>query len=316
MACAILVVGSYVQDLTFHTPRFPRPGQTVPGRFVMGPGGKGSNQAVAARRAGASTAFVGSVGDDPFADAGERFHAAEGIQSRLVRIADAATAAAGICVNDQGENQIIVALGASDRLGIDDVPADWIAGARMVACQLESNLATTAEVLRRARAAGAAALLNPAPIREGLDPAMLRHADVLVPNESELVGLAARLEIPGHEGLTDAGVAALGDEALHRLCRRMNVPTVIVTLGSQGCFVSLADGCHRLPALRGMSVVDTTGAGDAFVGGFCARWIETAGDVLASARFANVTAGLSVTRHGTAPAMPHRSEIDTLLARA
>ncbi len=319
MKPSVVVVGSFVQDLTWKCPQFPRVGETLIGTFVTGPGGKGSNQAVASGRAGAPTVFIGAVGDDVFADGARRFYAAEGIGARFAVKRAHATGTAAIIVNAAGENEIIVALGASERLRPADVDPALVRGARIVVCQHEANLPVNAHVFRMARRAGVTTLLNPAPMRDDFDPGILGLTDVLVPNESEFLALANRL--PGCAALTRGRLAAsaldaMGGADLHRLCRALGVPTVIVTLGRRGCLVSLADGTWTAVAgHRGLRVVDTTGAGDAFVGGFAAGFVRSGGDIVAAARHGNAVAALSVTRFGTAPSMPTAAEIASFLRR-
>ena len=312
----VVVVGSFVQDLTWQCADFPQAGETVIGRFVTGPGGKGSNQAVAAGRAGAATLFIGAVGPDVFAGAAREFYAAEGIAACFVAKPDHATATAAILVNAAGQNEIVVALGASAHLAPEDVAPAALRGARVVVCQHEASLASNAHVFRLARAAGAVTVLNPAPMRPDFDAAVLPLVDVLVPNESEFVALINLRENrrPPAPPFTEAALRALALGDLQRLCRTFGVATVIVTLGERGCFVSQAGGGTAIPAHTGMKVVDTTGAGDAFVGGFAAGLVRSGGDCLAAARHGTAVAALSVTRFGTAPSMPTQAEIERFLA--
>lgn len=306
----ILVVGSYVQDLSWRCGEFPRPGETVVGRFALGPGGKGSNQAVAAARAGAAACFVGAVGRDPFATAAREFYRREKIAARLIEKPGHATGTAAILVDARGENQIVVALGANAALAPGDVAPALIRRSRVVVAQLESNLATTTHVLRRARAVQAVTVLNPAPLRAEFDPRTLEHVDALIPNEPEFVALLARQKLAR---LTEARLRALPPRRLHEFCRALRVPVVIVTLGARGCFVSQPDAWTAIAGHRGLEVVDTTGAGDAFVGAFAAGLVQRRGDILSAARFANAAAALSVTRPGTASAMPRAREIARFL---
>jgi ribokinase len=308
----VVVVGSFVQDLTWKCAGFPRPGETVIGEFVTGPGGKGSNQAVAAGRAGAATAFIGAVGRDLFADGAAKFYKSEGIGARFVTKVGHATGTAAILVNQAGENEIVVALGASEHLRPRDVDPRLIRGASIVLCQHEANMAINAHVFRLARRSGTATVLNPAPMREDFDPAILRLTDVLIPNESEFVAIVnslpscaalRRAEVKGSLGVS--ALMEMSPGVLSRFCRALGVPTVIVTLGRRGCFVSVADGSHvHIPGHNGLKVVDTTGAGDAFVGGFAAGYVKFHGDIVAAARHGNAVAALSVTKFGTAPSMP------------
>lgn len=315
MSPQVVVVGSYVQDLTWKCAEFPRSGETVIGTFVTGPGGKGSNQAVAAGRAGAATVFVGAVGRDAFAAEAKRFYRAEGIGARFIEKPRHATGTAGILVDAAGQNEIVVALGANAALARADIDLRLIAGARVVVTQLESNLATTAYVLAQAAKARALAVLNPAPMRPDFDLRLLRHVDILIPNESEFTSLVNRLPATGRRDFTEGELAAMSPEALHALCGRLGVPVVIVTLGARGCFVSRASGYTAIPAMK-VKAVDTTGAGDAFVGGFAAGLVRFGGDLERAARFGNIVAALSVTRFGTAPSMPAVRQIDAAVRRA
>jgi ribokinase len=306
---SIVVVGSFNQDLTWTCTEFPAPGETIVGRFNTGPGGKGSNQAVAAARAGASTAWVGALGDDSFGRDAETFLRAEGIAVHVTR-KKLPTGNAAILVNARGENQIIIALGANATLAPRDVPAPLLREARVVVCQHETNLTVNAHVFRAARRAGVITVLNPAPMRADFDPRILDHTDVLIPNETEFVALVNR------RGFTEKSLHALPHHDLHRLCRSFDVPTIIVTLGARGCFVSQSRGHLFIPAHTGLKVVDTTGAGDAFVGGFAAGLVHFDGNIAAAARYGNATAALSVTKNGTAPSMPAQRAIARLLRSA
>lgn len=310
----VVVVGSFVQDLTWRCAEFPRPGETVVGEFVTGPGGKGSNQAVAAGRAGAATHFIGAVGRDAFAADARRFYRENAIGATFVEKTAHPTGTAGILVSAAGQNEIVVALGANAALARGDIDPALIAGARVVVVQLESNLRTAAHVLRLARRAGVRTVLNPAPMRPDFDPALLRLVDVLIPNETEFTTLVNRIPASGRTDFTETELARLAPAELHALARTLGVPAVIVTLGARGCLVSLPDGPTFLPAFR-VKAVDTTGAGDAFVGGLAAGLVRFNDDLVAAARFGNAVAALSVTAFGTAPSMPTARKIDAFLRR-
>ena len=316
----IIVVGSFVQDLTFNCTEFPRPGETIIGQFMTGPGGKGSNQAVAAARAGGNVAFIGAVGRDAFGAGARAFQEAEGIRWLVAEKTDRPTGAAAILVNSHGQNEIVVALDANNALTREDVDqhAEMLRAAKVVITQLEANLEAEAHAMRIAREAGAMVILNPAPMRSDFDVAMLANVDILIPNETEFTALVNGLpytqDVTG-EGFNEHKLEVLADEELHALCRLLGVRTVIVTLGKRGCFVSREEGHALIPAMQGIVAVDTTGAGDAFVGAFAAALAELGvAQVEQAARFANAGAALSVNKAGTAPAMPKRGEIDALLA--
>ncbi|WP_221032016.1 ribokinase [Actomonas aquatica] len=311
----VVVVGSYVTDLCFNCAHFPRPGETLAGTSRTGPGGKGSNQAVAAARAGAPTLYVGAIGNDAFGREAQAFYEAEGIPAHWAIKPKQPTGAAAILVNAEGQNQIIVALAANLHLRRDDLPIDAIDGARIVIAQLEADLPATTHALKLGRTAGALTVLNPAPLRPDFQPAMLKHVDILIPNETEFVELINRLgHQPGQKPLTAKALLKLAPAKLHALCGTLGVPVVIVTLGQRGCFISRADGYLEIPAFT-VDAVDTTGAGDAFVGGFAAGLLEHEGDLAAAARHGCAVAALSVTKPGTAPSMPTRTAVSRFLKK-
>lgn len=316
----VIIIGSFVQDLTFHCADFPKPGETIIGQFVTGPGGKGSNQAVAAARAGAQVGFIGAVGRDAFGASARAFQENEGIRWLAAEKPDRPTGTAAILVNRLGQNQIVVSLDANEALTPADIDlhADALRAARVVVTQLEANLPAEARALELARAGGATTILNPAPMRPDFDPALLAHVDILIPNESEFCALVNQLpplKATADLGFDEAKLATLPEDLLHKLCREFGLGTIIVTLGGRGCLVSQAETYALLPASPGIKAVDTTGAGDAFVGAFAAALAEFGpAEIERAAGFANAGAGLSVTKPGTAPAMPTRAEIDALLA--
>ncbi|MBC8040134.1 MAG: ribokinase [Opitutaceae bacterium] len=310
----VIVVGSFVQDLTWNCTAFPQAGETIIGTFATGPGGKGSNQAVAAGRAGAPTLFIGAVGADTFAADARAFYQAEKISACFIEKRGHATGTAAILVSSTGQNEIVVALGANARLSKADLPATLFAGAQVVVTQLESSLIAATTALKSARAAGAFAVLNPAPMRADFDPAILRHADILIPNETEFAALVNLLPVTGIKDFTEAQIATLGHDDIHALARTFGPPVVIVTLGKRGCLVSQETGYTFLPSHK-VKAIDTTGAGDAFVGGFSAGLVKFKGDLLAAARFGTVVAALSVTKRGTAPSMPRAKQITAFLKK-
>lgn len=323
MRSPVVVVGSFVQDLAFYTAQFPRPGETVVGDFRPGPGGKGFNQAVAAARAGIGTLFIGAVGPDGAAARARQFARGAKLHFHLVEKPKHATGAASITVNGAGQNHIIISLGANLGLRPRDIPPPLLSPAQVVVCQGESDYATIAYVLRTARRNGAITVLNPAPMRPQFDPAVLRHTEVLIPNESEFTALVKRWapcatllrSAPYNAGeFTETALHALSPEALHRLCRCLQVPVVIVTLGARGCFVSQPDVYLRIHA-HDVEVIDTTGAGDAFVGGFAAGLVKFRHNIFEAAHYASAVAALSVMQPGTAPSMPIAREIARFLKK-
>jgi ribokinase len=301
----ITVVGSFMMDLMSKTPRLPVPGETVMGGpFKMGPGGKGSNQAVAAARLGAQVTIVVSLGTDYFGDIAYANLEQEGIDTRFVKSVDKAhTGAALIMVDDaKAENMIVVASGANELLTPEDVDAaaDAMTGADFLVLQLEVPLETVEYTAQLAATRGVPLILNPAPARP-LSPALLERVRLLTPNETEA-------ELITGVPVTDIQTA----EAAAKRLVGWGVKEAIITLGAKGALVATAEGCTHVPGFQ-VDVVDSTGAGDAFNGGLAVALAEGK-TLLDAVRFSNATAALSVTRVGTAPAMPRREEVLRLLA--
>jgi len=314
----VVVVGSFMQDLPVYTRNFPKPGETVLGDFRPGPGGKGFNQAVAAMRAGAATLFIGAIGRDAFGVGAKKFASRIGLRAHFIEKPKHATGVALITVNDNGENHIVIAPGANFALHKQDIPLTPLNSAQVVVCQGESDYRTIAHVLKLGRKAGATTVFNPAPMRADFDATLLKFTDVLVPNETEFVelvrlhaGCNALLRTATyreHGEFNETTLLALRGEALHKLCRCLQVPIVILTLGARGCFVSQPEGFTCINA-HPVEVVDSTGAGDAFVGGFAAGLVRFGRDITRAVDFANAVAALAVMQPGTADAMPNTREI-------
>lgn len=300
MASKVVVVGSFNMDLTTTVDRMPRPGETVLGDvFTTGPGGKGSNQAIAAARLGAHVTFVGRIGTDAFGQAALAIWAQDGVDTRhIIRDPDHATGVAPIFVDKDGENMIVVALGANLALSPADVDAaaDAIRTADILLTGLEIPIETAAHALKIAKAAGVRTILNPAPAQP-LTHDMLLSADVLTPNESELEVLS--------------GLAIDDVEQAAQLVKAHDNQHIVVTLGGQGA-AYFGPGGHGVVPVFPVSVVDTTGAGDAFNGGLAVA-LSDGLDMPEAVRFAGATAALCVTKRGTAASMPTRAEVDTLL---
>lgn len=301
----ITVMGSFVADLAFRTAKLPAWGETCLGSsFRLGPGGKGSNQAVAAARAGARVRFIGKVGSDAFGDLARSMYRQEGIDAQYLLTSANPTGAAAIILDEQtGENAIVVVPGAS----LDLVPAEIeamrsaVAASAVFVTQLELALPTVECGLKLAHGLGVSTILNPAPGRT-LPESIFPCCDYVTPNESEteeLTGIRVRSAIDAERAA--AAFLALG------------VGNAVITLGAQGVLVKNSATCRLIPAFDAGPVVETTGAGDAFNGGFAVALAE-GGDLVEAARFGCAVAGLSVTRPGTALSMPRRNEIDALLA--
>ena len=306
----MVVVGSFNVDHVWRSAALPSPGATLAGEYFSGPGGKGFNQAVAAARAGAATTFCCALGEDAGGVLARRLAAADGIALQAMHSA-APTGTAGIFVDAQGRNSIVIGAGANADLDAASVEAHAIllAAAAVVLVQLESPLDAIERALALARASGATTLLNPAPANAATSARLLKLADVLLPNETEFEALLSR---HADATLPADAVFASDDATLHALCRRL-LPhgTVVVTLGAAGCFVSHADGAcrgdaaaHYRVAAEPVAAVDTTGAGDAFNGALAASLSVREVPFAAHAAFANHYAGRSTLARGAAEAMP------------
>lgn len=306
----IVILGIFVADTAYRANRMPKMGETILGRsFALGPGGKGSNQAVAAAMArsaaGGRTHFITRLGKDDFARIARTTWAKAGVEAEVIEDADSYTGAAFIFLEEAtGNNAIIVSPGAAARItpGDLDASAGLIRSASVFVTQLEQPIPAARRGLEIARAAGVTTILNPAPAA-ALDDAMLALCDYVTPNESEAEALT------GLPVTSVAEAAAAADVLLAR-----GVGAAVVTLGSNGALYRDRNRSVHVPVISAGPVVETTGAGDAFNGGFAVALSEGR-DVVEAVRFGCATAGISVTRPGTAPAMPARPEIEALLAR-
>ncbi len=301
MTAKIIVVGSFNMDLFAYVPRFPRPGETILGsRYLTSPGGKGSNQAVAAARLTADVSLVGRIGSDDHGDAALVLWEQEQINTRYtVRDRKNPTGVSLITVAERSaESTIAVIPGANMALSRADVEAaaEAIARADVVLTQLEVPLETTAYALRLGRMSGARTILNPAPAAPVL-PDLFASAHVITPNELEL------------ETLTGDRVTDLVGSARKLIVSAEQ--TVVVTLGERGALIVTAATDELIPAYA-VKVIDTTGAGDAFNAALAVALAEGR-EMPDAVRFANAAASLAVTKRGTAAAMPNREEVDTFL---
>ncbi|MGA0539386.1 ribokinase [Neotabrizicola sp. VNH66] len=306
----IVILGIFVADTAYRAARQPKLGETILGEsFALGPGGKGSNQSVAAAMAAGGSRpvhFITRLGQDDFAAIARSTWARAGVVPEVTEDPESYTGAAFIFLEAaSGNNAIIVAQGAAARIGAEDAAAraDLIGGASVFVTQLEQPVAAARRGLEIARAAGVTTILNPAPAAE-LDDALLALCDYLTPNESEAEALT---------GLPVTSVAeaeAAADALLSR-----GVGAVVITLGENGALYRDRARSFHVPVISAGPVLETTGAGDAFNGGFAVALAEGQ-EMEAAVRFGCATAGISVTRRGTAGAMPSRAEIEALLARA
>ncbi|MFC3504906.1 ribokinase [Micromonospora krabiensis] len=293
----VAVVGSANMDLVAMAPDLPRPGETMLGTdFVMVPGGKGANQAVAAARAGAASTFLGAIGSDAFGVTLKARIGAAGVDTAHLRVVYGTSGVALVMVNAAGENAILVTPGANDALtGLTEEELDSVRRADVLVAQLEIPVETVTQAAVAARAAGTRVVLNAAPARQ-LPDELLAAVDLLVVNEREAQALTGH----GRER----------PEALLDL-----TPRAVLTLGGEGAWYGDRDGTAvHVPAVR-VEVVDSTAAGDAFTAALAVGWGEGR-DVVDAVRWAAAAGAACVRRLGASVALPQRAEIDQLYAPA
>lgn len=302
----VVVFGSFVADLTSRASKLPEPGETIIGSsFKIGPGGKGSNQGVAAKRAGADLTMITKVGDDVFGNIALKLYENEDMDTKHVFIdKELETGTALIMVDENtAENQILVVSGACGNITEDDIKSveDVISDAGIILMQLEINSDAIEKVINLAYENGVKVVLNPAPAIP-LSSDILSKVYIATPNE--------------HEAETLTGIKVTDEKSADKAADKLmelGVKNVIITLGKAGTYVKTKDSSK---CIKGLSVdaVDTTGAGDAFNGAFVTALSEEK-DIFEAAMFGNAAGALSVTKYGTAPAMPYRNEIDELLKK-
>src|SRR5262245_2602103 len=296
----IYIVGSINRDLVVYVDGLPRLGETVFGnRFQQFPGGKGANQAVAASRLGGDLHLVGNVGSDAFGNEMLDFLAGENIDTAEIAILDTApTGIALITVDSASENSIVVVSGANMVWHTRDLARMKIGPSDIIICQFEIPLEIIESVFERSKKTGATTILNPAPIRPATER-VLKNVDYLVINEVELEALSGAAVNPGDP---TSVYAAMGK--LHQ----RGPLTIVATLGPRGALFSGPTGRYEAKGHK-VNAVDTTGAGDCFIGGFAAALAKP--DSLADAiNFANKAAAVSVTRRGAASSFPMIAEIE------
>jgi len=306
MQAKVVIVGSLNMDLVTRAPRLPRAGETLAGQsFVTVPGGKGANQAVAAARLGASVAMIGCVGDDAY---GEQLRAAllaEGVDCQAVTpVSGESTGVALIVVDDSSQNAIVIVAGGNGHVTasvVDSFDA-LLCQAEVIICQLEVPLDTVGHVLKRGHELGKTVILNPAPASGPLPAQWFAWIDYLIPNESEATALTG-LPVDSTAS-ADAAATALLDAGVSK---------VIVTLGEQGALFASRSRSEHFPAPK-VEPIDTTAAGDTFVGGFAAALADGKSESDAI-RFGQVAAALSVTRSGAQPSIPTFAEVQACAAQ-
>lgn len=298
----VAVVGSYGVGLTMRVPRMPVAGETLSGgEFMSGPGGKGSNQALQAARLGADVHFLTAIGGDAMGQDAQRLWADEGVTGRPVVVEDAATMAGMILVEPSGENRIVIASGALDHLAPRHVDEfrDELAAADIVVVSLEIPVAAAVHALEVAHEAGTRTLLNPAPAT-ALPDETWRAVDILTPNATEAAILL---------GLDPDDAASTTAEDLARRLHDLTRAIVLLTRGGEGVVLCQAGETTTIPATPVTTVVDTTGAGDAFTAAVAVALAEGA-DPVAAARF-GARAGAHVVGHREViPALPTRADLE------
>jgi ribokinase len=300
----IVVIGACNIDLVTYAARMPAWGETLHGeRFQMGFGGKGANQAVMAARLGAHVTMIAKLGRDPFGENTLNNFRRHGVDTTHIHFTEQAfTGVAPIIVNRDGQNAILIVTGANDLLTVSEIEAaaDAIGRAAVLVCQLEIPLALNLAALRHARAAGVRTIFNPAPAKAELPPEAYQLSDVFCPNEHEAALLA------GMPVTTPAQAAAAGQAFLARGAR-----AAVITLGARGSMVVTADGVEHVSAQR-VQAIDSTGAGDAFVGSL-AYLLGIGLELNDAVRRAGAIATRSVLTPGTQTSFPTRTDVEDLV---
>ncbi len=299
----ILVIGSSNTDMVIKTQKFPAPGETIlGGDFFMTQGGKGANQAVAAKRCGGTVAFVGKIGNDIFGSKAMQHLEEEGISTRLVATDPVKpSGVAMIMVDGKGENSIIVADSSNGSLSPEDIDraAPELETAGIILLQLEIPIDTVTYVAERAAQSGKTVILNPAPAAQ-LPDTLLKNVSLLIPNENEAAQLTG-------VKVTDAASAEKAALAL----KKKGVKTIVITMGSAGAFVLDDNFSGMIPSYQ-VEVVDSKAAGDTFCGALAAE-ISRGRDLKEALRFATAAAAISVTRMGAQPSIPVENEVREFL---
>lgn len=296
----ILVVGSINMDLVTMTERTPKIGETIIGRsFAQIPGGKGANQAVAMARLGAHVKMVGRVGDDSFGEVLIEGMKKDGLGVEgIERVEGVSTGIASIVVDDSAHNSIIVVPGANFEIDREDIDRhrELYEEADIVVHQLETPVEVVEHSLKTAKSLGKTTILNPAPARE-LSDEIIKNIDLLIPNETELELLS------GMKAETDEEVLAAARHLMDK-----GVEKLVVTLGSRGAMYVDREN-HRVVKAYKVEAVDTTAAGDSFIGGLTTAMAEGI-DILEAMEFAAKVGAITVTRQGAQTSLPTRKEIE------
>ncbi|WP_303863665.1 ribokinase [Alkalibaculum bacchi] len=300
MGSRIAVIGSYAVGMTISTERFPQEGETVKGKnFKAMHGGKGSNQAVAASRMGAEVLYGGCVGNDSFGDGAIKLYEEEGIDSSyIIRSRENQSTGVGlIYINAKGENEIVIDLAANFELSPADIDRmlPEISKCKLLLMQLEIHMDTVLYAAKKCKELGIPVVLNPAPYNQ-MPEELLKYCEFLVPNQTEARAIL---------GLDED--SSLSDEEVAKQIHKLGVRNVIVTLGSEGALLVNDTMCKKIEGIP-VDAIDTTGAGDTFNGSFCVALAK--GHTIEDAiKFANISAGLAVTKYGVIEGIPTREEV-------
>jgi ribokinase len=296
----MLVVGSLNMDLVVRAPHFPAPGETISGEdLAIIPGGKGANQAVAAARLGARVAMLGRVGGDVFGQALLDNLLQNRVDVGRVQWDQAATGTAAIVVDAQGQNSIVLSPGANGKMTPADV-AD-LPDAKILMLQFEIPSETVLSAAQQAREKGMRVIVNPAPAR-AMDKALLKSVDILAPNESELSLLTGKT-------VTDVASA----ESAARMLMEQGAGIIIVTRGSQGSLAVTKNERYDVPSFK-VDVVDTTAAGDAFIGGLAVSLVDNK-SLDKALVYANACGALAATKFGAQPSLPNKDEVEGFIRK-
>jgi ribokinase len=296
----ILVIGSLNADLVVRAPHFPQPGETIRGEDLQViPGGKGANQAVAAARHGSNVSMLGRVGKDNFGDFLRDNLKSNRVDCQFVQRDDASTGTAIIVVDSNGQNSIVLSAGANGKVTPADVENASFVHHELLLLQLEIPIPTVLSAARRAKENGVRVILNPAPAQQ-LPDELIALPDFLIPNETEL-GLISGMDVKDISSAEEAAQALL----------QRGAKNVIVTLGSKGALIVNSSQVTKVDTFK-MNVVDTTAAGDAFIGGFATALLQNK-SLEDSVRYGCASGALATTKFGAQPSLPTKEEVEEII---
>ena len=298
----ITVIGSINLDRTIRVKQMPKPGETMHTKEIFSAGGgKGANQAVAAKRSEAATNFIGAVGNDAAGEMMRGLLSDEGIELAGVQTLEKqATGQAYIIVDDQGENSIMIHSGANNVFTPQQVQeqANMIKASDFVIAQFESTLESTVEAFKIARSAGVKTILNPAPALENVPEELLKVTDMIIPNETETEILTG-IEVTDEDSLKAAA------DHLHQL----GIEAVIITIGSKGAYYDVQGRNGIIPAFK-VDAVDTTAAGDTFIGAMSSVLMKDFSNLEQAIKYVNKASSVTVQRFGAQPSIPYKNELN------